>query len=124
MTDVKKQTKSEAKFWRDNAQMEQERAEANKRDVYPCPFCKTLHSADGEHGPQVTGTHPGTDWVECEDCGASGPHQKSPIRVKGAAERARLSWNAWVHSAIAVGWKTMQVLNTQPLAKPKRKRSS
>jgi hypothetical protein len=93
-------SKRDDAFWKANALMEKERAEANQREVYPCPFCKAVHSEDGDSGPQVGGTHPGTDWVECEDCGASGPHQNGKRRAKGAAERARVAWNAWVHSAV------------------------
>ena len=59
--------------------------------ILDCPFCD---AAQGEDGPEVMGTHPGTDWVECNKCGASGPHQTGKIQVKGAARRAVDSWNS------------------------------
>lgn len=64
--------------------------EFQTRMLKRCPFCD---AEPGENGPEVTGTHPGTDWVECNNCGAQGPSQKKYNRPKGAARRAAEAWN-------------------------------
>ena len=78
------------KFWADHERMEKERLEANQYPMVRCPFCGAER---GPGGVEVTGTHPGTDWVECNACGAKGPDQKNYRRFKGAAMRAVKAWN-------------------------------
>lgn len=87
-------TAQDKKYWKDNALMEKQREEANASGhLLPCPFCG---AQAGEEGPEVTGTHAGTDWVECNGCGAKGPDQVKYEIVEGAAERALKAWNRWL----------------------------
>jgi restriction alleviation protein Lar len=94
--DHSKMSARDRKFWRENDLAELERSDANSRmklmlgGAANCPFCGA--EPDEDDGPEITGTHPGTDWVECNGCGASGPHQKRSGIVKGAAQRALDAW--------------------------------
>lgn len=86
---TKRQTE---KFWKDRDLMEKQRDGANASGkLLPCPFCG---AEAGEEGPEVVGTHPGTDWVECNGCGAQGPDQEEYGILKDAASRAAKHWNA------------------------------
>ncbi len=93
MPTKKKMSKRDKKFWADQALAEAQRKELNDSPtaIHFCPFCDSL---PGEAGPEVMGTHPGTDWVECNYCGAQGPSQVGRIKVKDAAMRAVAAWNA------------------------------
>jgi hypothetical protein len=82
--------KKDRKFWADIEQMEAERVAANLMPLVRCPFCG---AEAGEDGVEVTGTHPGTDWVECNACGCQGPRQTNYRKFKGAAARAVNAWN-------------------------------
>lgn len=74
----------------DRAEAERARVSATMTDDDACPFCKIL--PDEDDGPWITGTHPGTDWVECGNCGACGPEQEKYDKPKGAAQRALDAW--------------------------------
>lgn len=75
---------------------DKERLEATKT-LIACPFCKATNQASGTtDGPEVIATHSGTDWVECQNCGAQGPNQIQYGKPKGSAKRAAASWNAWL----------------------------
>ena len=91
---MKKQSKKNIKFWADHRLADAQREELNAQPdaISHCPFCREVH---GEYGPEVMRTHPGTDWVECNNCGAQGPGQTGRIRAKGAAARAVKAWNSW-----------------------------
>jgi uncharacterized Zn finger protein len=55
----------------------------------PCPFCNAVEGK----GVRVIKTHPGTDWVRCESCGAEGPCQPDYAKKHGAKLIAIQAWN-------------------------------
>lgn len=74
-------------YLRKTAALDRIRENLNKiANIKACPWCGTR--------PEVVATHPGTDWVECPECGAQGPHALRRIAWRKAPVVAIGRWNS------------------------------
>lgn len=87
MTAKKKVSNAGSNYLRKTRILEKLRENLNKiANIRACPWCDTR--------PEVVATHPGTDWVECPQCGAQGPRAPRRVAWRKAPEAAIERWNS------------------------------